>query len=137
MARRAAAMRKPDDIRASRASAVMVGTVFSLMLVFAVGKITRAAVRTDDRYAVSFADIDCTLPPGQERETFLAEVQYLAGMPDRLSIVDENLAVSLADAFARHPLVETVEHVVIQPARQVHVRLDFRVRPKTGEIARR
>jgi len=116
---------------------ITIGTVSVLVGIFAAGRFTRDAVRNWDRYSVAFADIACTPPAGQERPDFLAEVQYLAGMPDRLSILDDNLPSRLADAFARHPLVEGVQTIAIQPARQVAVRLDFRPQSRGGEIARR
>lgn len=98
----------------------------SLLTILVAGPLTRDAVRNGDRYTVAFSDIDCEPPPGQERPDFLAEVQYLAGMPNRLSVLDEDLAAQLADAFAHHPRVEKVEAVTVLPKRQVHVRLRFR-----------
>ena len=98
----------------------------SLLAVFVAGPFTRDAVRNWDRYTVAFSEIDCEPPPGQERPDFLAEVQYLAGMPDRLSVLDEDLAAQLADAFGRHPRVENVAAVVVLPKRKVYVRLRFR-----------
>src|SRR5688500_8306548 len=35
------------------------------------------------KHILSFVDIDCPAPEGQSREEFLAETQYLAGLPDR------------------------------------------------------
>ena len=99
----------------------------ALLAIFAVSQFTYNAVRTWDRYTVAFADIDCVPPPGQARGSFLAEVQYISGMPNQLSILDENLAARLAEAFAQHPRVDKVEKVVLLSTRQVQVRLRFRM----------
>jgi hypothetical protein len=107
---------------------VALGIGLSLLAVVAVGKLTRDAVSDWDRYTFDFADIDCSPPPAQERPSFLAEVQYLAGMPNRLSVLDEDLAAHIADAFARHPWVERVERVIVQPTtRRVQAQLCFRI----------
>jgi hypothetical protein len=136
MAQPRSGTRESNDMPSVRSWFVMVGTTSLLVAIFAAGKLTRDAVRNWDRYTVAFADIDCTPPPGQDCLDFLAEVQYLAGMPDRLSILDEDLAAHLADAFARHPLVERVRKIAVRPARQVQVRLDFRAQSKSGEFVR-
>lgn len=105
---------------------VSLAAVLSLLGVCLAGTFTREAVRNWDRYTFAFAAIDCTPPTGQERVDFLTEVQYLAGMPNRLSVLDDGLASRIADAFARHPCVEKVEIVLILPTRQVSIRLRFR-----------
>jgi hypothetical protein len=127
MARRSIGTPEPKGTTAVRAWAVTLVVGLSLFAVFAAGHSTRAAVRNWDRYLVAFADLDCQPPPGQERLGFLAEVQYLAAMPNRLSVLDEDLAPRLADAFALHPRVEKVEEIVVLPKREVHVRLRFRI----------
>ncbi len=134
MARRCVVTPEPKRVTSVRVWVVTLVLGLSLLAVFAAGNLTREAVRNWDRYLVAFADIDCQAPPGQERLGFLAEVQYLAGMPNRLSVVDEDLASRIADAFARHPSVEKVEEVVVVPKREVRVRLRFRsaARPAAG-----
>jgi hypothetical protein len=114
---------------------VAAGAGLSLLGILVAGKLTGDTVRDWDRYRIAFADIACTPPPGQERGDFLAEVQYLAGMPDRLSLLEENLAGRLADAFARHPRVEEVEQVTLLPPRRVNVRLRFRDGPRQSAVA--
>lgn len=89
------------------------------------GNWARHAVAPLDRYQLPFAHIDCTPPPGQAKDEFLAEVQYLAGWPDRLDVLEDALAARLADAFARHPWVEKVERVETIAA-GVQVRLAYR-----------
>lgn len=107
----------------------------SLLGVLIAGMATREAVRNWDRYTVSFAELECTTPPGLVRHDFLAEVQYLAGMPDRLSVLEEGLTSRIADAFARHPCVEEVEKVSLLPDRPISVRLRFRVSPREPSVA--
>ena len=135
MAQRPAVTPERNDAQSVCGWVIVGGTLAALLTIFAAGTFTRHAVHNWDRYTLSFADIDCTPPPGQKSVEFLAEVQYLAGMPDRLSVLDDHLASRVADAFACHPLVEKVEKVVIQPMRQVHVEIDFRTPPKRDEVA--
>jgi hypothetical protein len=94
--------------------------------VLAIGRYTRAHLHAQDRYQVAFAEIDCTPPPGLGREEFLAEVQYVAGMQDRVPILDPEVGSRLATAFAHHPWVESVEQVALGPPRQIRVRLIYR-----------
>jgi hypothetical protein len=90
------------------------------------GRAARDALRQEERYAVAFADIDCEPPPGEERAAFLGEVQYLAGLPERLRILDDELPGRLAEAFARHPWVAKVERVEVVLPGQVRARLTYR-----------
>jgi hypothetical protein len=97
-------------------------------------------IRGRERYAVPFADIDCTPPPGMERGAFLDEVQYLSRLPDRLGLLDEDLSQKLSEAFAKHPWVDKVDGVHLEPPRRVQVRLTMRrpvlaVPTKDGPIA--
>ena len=92
----------------------------------ALGRAARDALRPQDRYAVAFGDLDCEPPPGEERAAFLGEVQYLAGLPERLPVLDEELPARLAEAFARHPWVEKVERVEVVPPGRVRARLTYR-----------
>lgn len=67
-------------------------------------------------YDVAMADIQCPTPPGMSREAFLAEVQYLAGLPDRISTVDPSAVLKLNAAFRAHPWVERVQTVALRAA---------------------
>lgn len=104
--------------------------VLSLGLLLAgvllLGTWTRRQIAAWDRYAYAFSDIDCLPPPGLTRTEFLAEVQYLSKRPPQFSVLEEQLARNLAEAFARHPWVRQVESVAIRPPRQVEVRLSYR-----------
>jgi hypothetical protein len=86
----------------------------------------RAGLRSHERYRFPFADIDCAPPPLLSRTDFLAEVQNLAGLPDQVSLLTEELPETLQLAFARHPWVESVQRVEVLPGRQVRVRLAYR-----------
>jgi hypothetical protein len=92
----------------------------------ALGDYTRQHIRTWQRYSVAVADINCTPPPGQDRATFLAEVQYLACLPNRFQILEADILPRLEAAFALHPWVEKVEQVSLQSDKQVTIRLTYR-----------
>ena len=50
---------------------------------------------------------------GLNREDFLEEAQYLAGLPDRLDLLDETTADRVRQALSAHPWVETVHQVYV------------------------
>ena len=60
------------------------------------------------------------------RGAFLDEVQYLSRLPDRLSVLDDNLSQRLSAAFAKHPWVEKVDRVMVEAPRRISVRLTLR-----------
>lgn len=93
---------------------------------FALGRLTHQGIRDLPRYQVPFTDVECAAPPSLSRTEFLAEVQYLAELPERLRLLDDGLAARLRSAFAAHPWVEKVERVALVPPRQVRVWLVFR-----------
>ena len=117
----------------------------ALVIAFVAGLIVlgqwgRGQIRDQERYAVPFADIDCPAPPGLSRREFLDEVQYLARLPERLGILDDVLSKRLEAGFGKHPWVEKVEKINLQPPRQIQVQLRFRrpvlaVRTKDGLLA--
>ena len=90
-----------------------------------VGHWARDQLRYSGRYAFNLSEIDCEPPPGETRAEFLGEVQYLAGLPDRVNLLDNDLRQRLRDAFARHPWVKQVESVEMAPSR-VEMRLQYR-----------
>ena len=65
-------------------------------------------------FNVAIADIQCPVPPGLDRATFLSEVQYLSGLPDRISTVDPAVVLRLASAFAAHPWVEHFDSLALR-----------------------
>jgi hypothetical protein len=96
-----------------------------LLAIAALGRWARQSLRQDERFGFYFAAIDCPPPIGLAKEEFLGEVQYLAGLPDRLSLLDEKLAERLKTGFARHPWVAQVHEVRIGP-RRIGVDLSYR-----------
>jgi hypothetical protein len=104
------------------------------------GKWGLEQIRGRDRYAVAFADIDCTPPAGMTRGEFLDEVLYLSRLPDRFGLLNEDVRELLTAAFAKHPWVEKVEAVILEAPRHVEVRLVMRrpvlvVRTHEGAVA--
>jgi hypothetical protein len=108
----------------------------SLLLLVLVGAVLGGVVwtgrqalehlRGQDRYTIPLSDIQCDPPAGMDRIDFIDEVQYLAGLPTELHVLDENMPRHLAAAFARHPWVEKVEHVQVLAGNTVRVQLRYR-----------
>ena len=109
-----------------RGLAPVFGAALFLLGLIAAGRLALEQLRDRQRYTVSFADIDCPPPPGQGREDFLGEVRYLAALPDRLRLLDDDMPARLKVAFVRHPWVERVEAVEVVPPSLVRVRLAYR-----------
>jgi hypothetical protein len=80
------------------------------------GRWARDRLHDRGHYTVALADIDCPVPPRLTRGEFLAEVQYLGTLPDRLSTLDPAVTLRLAAAFALHPWVERVAAVRLRGA---------------------
>ncbi len=53
-------------------------------------------------------------------------MQYFAGLPDAVCVLDDGLPARLSAAFAKHPWVERVEGVEVEAGRKVRVRLTYR-----------
>lgn len=100
--------------------------IAAMLGVVALGWWSRQYLRQTDHYLVPVAMIECSPPPDQARAELLAEVQYLANLPDHVNLLDEGLSARLTAAFARHPWVESVERVQLGPARQIRVWLHYR-----------
>jgi len=105
---------------------MLLGLAIFLLAMLWINQWTRERIANLDRYTVPFTEVECPPPPDQSRAEFLAEVQYLGALPDRLHLLDENLPGRLREAFAGHPSVEKVVEVRIVPPRQVQVRLVYR-----------
>lgn len=88
---------------------------------------SRDRLRDQERFQISLDQVECTPPAGLSTADFLAEVRYISGVADRLSVLDPELPRTLADAFARHPWVESVRRVETLPGRQIRVHLAYRV----------
>jgi hypothetical protein len=99
------------------------GLLFGLLRL---GEYARDRLHRQDHYAVAFAALRCEVPPGLTPGDFLAEVQYLGGLPDQLDVLEPRLAARLAAAFALHPWVERVEGVALRGPDGPRVRLRLR-----------
>jgi hypothetical protein len=95
------------------------------LLVTHIGDLARRDLQQRARHTIALANVDCSAPGDLTRHEFLDEVQYLAGLPDRLNLLDDRLPVRLAEAFAQHPWVARVERVELLSS-QVRVALQFR-----------
>jgi hypothetical protein len=91
-----------------------------------VGQIALEHIRQRDRYTIAFTEIDCEPPPCLTRAAFLDEVQYIADLPGKLNLLEEDLGRRLAIGFSRHPWVEKVEEVELLPTREVKLHLVIR-----------
>lgn len=112
--------------RLARLFLPLLGAAMVLIIVVALGRRARDDLRQDGLYEFPFTAIDCSPPPGMNRLEFLAEVQYLANLPEKLPLLEDGLHERLAHAFARHPWVAKVEEVKLG-TRQVLVRLRYRI----------
>jgi hypothetical protein len=113
-------------LRLGLALSPLLAAALVLTALLVAGNWARDSLADRDRYQFPFNHIECAAPAGMSRTDFLDEVQYLAGLPDRVNVLDENLAARLAQAFALHPRVGKVEGVHIRSAEQIQVRLVFR-----------
>ncbi|HLW63974.1 MAG TPA: hypothetical protein VKS79_01565 [Gemmataceae bacterium] len=95
--------------------------------VILLGQYLRRQLRDEPRYQFPVAEIECSSPPGLSRAEFLSEVQYLNGLPEQVSLLDDSLAERLTAAFVRHAWVERVQQVEIGPGRRIRVQLQFRL----------
>ena len=98
----------------------------ALASLVALGQYFRRHLRDDPRYYFPLAEIECPSPPGVDRVAFLSEVQYLNGLPEQVSLLDDSLPERLAAAFVRHAWVGRVERVEIGPGRRIRLQLQFR-----------
>src|SRR5262245_44318758 len=106
------------------AQAVVSALVGSLLLAGLLYLGRQAGERLHDarQYTASFTAIECEPQGPLPRADFLAEVQYLGGVPDQLDLLDPELTSRLARVFTNHPWVEEVRRVEIAPPGLVRVR---------------
>jgi hypothetical protein len=76
-------------------------------------------------YRLHSAQIHITQPPHWVPHNLVEQVVAQAGLPEQLSLLDENLARDLAMAFALHPWVEEVVSVK-KSFQAVDVKLNYR-----------
>lgn len=85
----------------------------------------RNDLRNRDRYVIKFTDIECDPPPGLSRVEFLEETQYLAGLPDRVELLDTRTVDRVRAALKSHPWVAGVRQVRIRSGKLL-ADLDYR-----------
>ncbi len=125
-----------------RVFAVLVTLGIALALLFGLGwlgEFARHQLGPQERYRVSFAEIECEAPPGRDRATFLSEVRYASNFPETFQILDKDRDAKLRAAFLAHPWVEAVDSVEVEAPRTIRLRLRFRtpalaVRLRTGRV---
>jgi hypothetical protein len=103
---------------------VVAGVLFAGLL--AIDSYARARLAEDERYQVSFADIDCNPPPGLTRSEFLDEIQYYdRSAPTHFSLLDPTVMAKLTSSFTRHPWVYLAA-VELKRPNLVHVQVTYR-----------
>lgn len=120
---------KPEPFRWQRLlrlipAVVAVGGVFA-GLHFA-GQRAGAEVAARERYAVPVTELRVNTPPQLDTAKFLAEVRLLGNLPESVQSVDPNLPARLPEAFRKHPWVDDVAAVAVDPDGGVRVDLRFR-----------
>jgi hypothetical protein len=130
-AARSRASRRGSEQPRTLAALVRVGTLLLVVIgvlggIVLLGRWGLEQLRDRPQYQVALTEVDCAAPPGLSRHDFLDEVRYYSGLPERVSILDEQLAERLRVAFAAHPWVADVGEVTITPPRQVRVELTLR-----------
>jgi len=104
--------------------AIVAGLVWG---VARLGEEARRGIGSRDRYAVHFDSIECDLPPGLARSTFLSEVRYVSNFPETYQSLDPDLNAKLTKAFSAHPWVAGVDDVSVNANGAVRVKLRFRI----------
>ena len=111
-------------------SALLLSLIVTALLLGGValaGKLTRARLRQQGAHTIRLTDIDFNPPPGQDRDLFLAELQYEGLAGDEINLLEDKPAVRLVEIFRQHPRVEEVERVTIEPNNHVRVRIRYRM----------
>jgi hypothetical protein len=85
-----------------------------------------ASVAAKERYAVKVAELRVNTPPHTDSAKFLTEVRLLANLPESVQSVDPATPAQLSEAFRKHPWVDDVSAVVVEPDGGVRVELKFR-----------
>lgn len=120
---------KPEPFRWGRLlrlvpAVVAVGGVFAGL--YYAGRWAGAEVAARERYAVPVDELRVNTPPHTPPAKFLTEVRLLGNLPDTVQAVDPALPAQLAEAFRKHPWVDDVTAVGVEPDGGVRVELKFR-----------
>jgi len=112
---------------ALRALAAVGAIVLVLVAVVRLGGMAARQLTDEQRYAVPFTTIECDVPPGIDRLTFLTEVRFLGQANETISAVDPALPERLSALFAKHPWTSEVTGTTVTPEGVVRVSLTFRI----------
>ena len=117
MARKKDAKPTPPPIEESRPKrrpllrgfATLIAIVALLASIVWLGVQAASEIQSRSRYTLAFTDIDCDVPAGLDKNTFLAEVRYLSDFPETFPAHDPRTQERLREAFRKHPWVEHVQ----------------------------
>jgi hypothetical protein len=91
-----------------------------------VGKFTRARLHDRQAQTIRIQEIDFNPPPDQDRDLFLAELQYECGLEDQINLLDDDLLRRLTQVFLQHPRVESLQRISIDSGKRLHISLTYR-----------
>ena len=117
MARKKDAKPTPPPIEESRPKrrpllrgfATLIAIVALLASIVWLGVKAASEIQSRSRYTLAFTDIDCDVPAGLDKNTFLAEVRYLSDFPETFPAHDLPTQERIREAFRKHPWVEHVQ----------------------------
>jgi hypothetical protein len=110
----------------SQILAVIGGVTLFLVALLFLGRTGQRELSIDDRYSISFSEIECNSPSGSDRITFLTQVWYLSESPPRVNLLDRELKEKLLRAFKNHPRFEAIQSFQITPEGGLRLELRFR-----------
>ena len=92
-----------------RGFATLIAIAALLASIVWLGLQAASEIQSRSRYTLAFTDIDCDVPAGLDKNTFLAEVRYLSDFPETFPAHDPPTQERLREAFRKHPWVEHVQ----------------------------
>ena len=92
-----------------RSFATLIAIVALLASIVWVGLQAASKIQSRSRYTLAFTDIECDVPAGLDKNTFLAEVRYLSDFPETFPAHDPPTQERIREAFRKHPWVEHVQ----------------------------
>jgi len=105
----------------------LAGVALFLYSLHVIDRFLRVQMRDHPRYLLPFDQIEPSAPPGLSRQEFLAEVQKLGRLSERVNLLDDDTIPRLREAFAKHAWVEEVRQVEILGSEGIQVDLVFRL----------
>lgn len=102
------------------AAAALIGGIIVL------GRWLRDDPQANNQRRLPLSAIDCTPPPNLTRDKFLDEVHFYGQLPTQIDLLDAGMPERLKAAFAKHPRVQEVRSVLIEPPDRVRVELTYR-----------